>query len=66
MTMTDTTDPFSAHEALDRAASMGDIFDMLIVQHPFVRGDPELLRQAEAVAVAIGDFYQAGGERQPG
>lgn len=64
--MSGALDPFLAHEALDRAASAATIWQNLILDHEFIRQNPDLARQAEAIAKAIGALYQAIGERQAG
>ena len=54
-------DPFSAHEALDRAHLAVVFFDEHVAQHPFVRADPKLRRAADRLAGELADFYQMVG-----
>ena len=54
-------DEFSRHEVLHTAHLMSDAFDRWICQHRAVTSDPELKLAAEAVAEALGGFYQKVG-----
>jgi len=56
------TDPFSAHEALDRAHLVASIFGDFVADHPFIRGHPKLRRQAGELAEKLGMLYQAVGQ----
>lgn len=47
-----------AHEALDRAFLMEDMFDGYLVDHPFISQNPHLLEQADKVSEALFDLYQ--------
>ncbi|XUU59454.1 hypothetical protein ACRAQ6_07630 [Erythrobacter sp. HA6-11] len=62
--MTDKRDAFLAHEALDRLASLGSVWQQLIVEHAFVQRNPALAQEAGEIAAAIGRMYQAAGELQ--
>ena len=57
---TDTAlaDPFSAHEALDRAHLLSSIFSDFVADHPFIRAHPELRRRADQLAEGLGELYQ--------
>ncbi|QWC57238.1 hypothetical protein F7D01_09180 [Erythrobacter sp. 3-20A1M] len=58
-------DPFSAHEALDRASLLSDMWDRSITEHSFVNDNPTLKAEAERIGEAIGAFYQMVGQQQP-
>ena len=47
-----------AHEALDRAFLIEDMFDGYLVEHPFVSQNPHLKEQADKVSTALFDLYQ--------
>jgi hypothetical protein len=57
-----SSDPFSAHEALDRSHLIGTVFDEFIFEHPFVRANKKLHRLAAELGDRLGAFYQAVGE----
>ena len=47
-----------AHEALDRAFLIEDMFDGYLVEHPFVSQNPHLKEQADKVSEALFVLYQ--------
>ena len=47
-----------AHEALDRAFLIEDMFDYYLLEHPFVSQNPHLKEQADKVSEALFDMYQ--------
>lgn len=51
-------DVFYAHEAVDRAHLIEDMFDAYLITHPFVAQTPKLKEQAEKVSEALFDMYQ--------
>ena len=55
-------DPFSAHEALDRAHLAAAFFSDNIAEHTFVQAHPKLRRKAERLADQLGQFYQDVGQ----
>jgi hypothetical protein len=55
-------DKFTAHEAMDRAHLIADIFDKHLRLHPFIAGQPELANRAEQIADQLGALYQAIGQ----
>jgi hypothetical protein len=55
------TDPFSQHEALDRAHLIADAFERQIADHPFIRAHPDLDAKSAAIAEALDALYQAIG-----
>ena len=54
-------DPFSAHEALDRSHLAVSFFSDFVVEHPYVRSHPALVREADELAERSGAFYQLVG-----
>jgi hypothetical protein len=58
-------DPWSAHEALDRAHVTGEIFSDHVAGHPFVRAWPELNALAAEIEEKLADLYQEIGQRIP-
>lgn len=50
------------HEVCDRAFMLNCMFDEFLLQHPAVMGTPDLKEKAEAIANALGDFYQMSGQ----
>ncbi len=59
-----STDPFLAHEALDRASLLAEIWERHICHHSFVAANPDLASAAAQIGDMIGDFYQQVGARQ--
>lgn len=57
-----TKDPFAAHEVLDRAYLVSDMFDSYLTVHPFVLATPELKEAAEKLSNILGEFYQLAGK----
>jgi hypothetical protein len=57
------TDPFSQHEALDRAHLIADAFQRQIADHPFIRAHPDLAARCAAIGEALGALYQAVGAK---
>jgi hypothetical protein len=57
-----SVDPFSVHEALDRAHLMATIFSEFVAEHSFVRATPKLRREADRLAEGLGMFYQRVGQ----
>lgn len=57
-----TKDPLSAHEAMDRAHIMAQMFDECITAHLFVDQTPELKEAAAKIADLLGEFYQLAGK----
>ena len=55
------TDPFSAHEALDRAHLISVFFGDHLADHPFVQSIPKLKREAVRLAEDLAKFYQLVG-----
>jgi hypothetical protein len=47
-----------AHEALDRAFLIEDMFDGYLVNHPFVSQNAKLKEQAEKISSDLFDLYQ--------
>lgn len=56
-------DAYSQHEALDRAHLIAEIFDRHLVRHGYIQASPELTRQCEQIAEALGSLYQAIGQK---
>jgi hypothetical protein len=56
------SDPFSAHEALDRAHLASYFFDQNVAEHAFVQSHPRLKKKAERLAEQLGGFYQDVGQ----
>lgn len=52
---------FDAHEALDRAYLVGEMFDTSLTEHRFILQNPEHRSRCEQIAAALGDLYQAIG-----
>lgn len=57
-----TKDPFAAHEVLDRAFMVSDLFDTFLGKHPFVVATPELNDAALKLSDLLGEFYQLAGK----
>lgn len=57
-------DAFSRHEALDRAHLIAEIFDTHLLHHAYIQATPELARQCEQIAEALGALYQAIGQQE--
>lgn len=55
------TDPFSQHEALDRAHLLADAFQRHLADHAFIRAHPDLAARCDLIADALGELYQAIG-----
>lgn len=55
-------DPMSAHEALDRAFLVSNIFAEFCGGHPFVCATPELCEAAEKLEDQLAAFYQLCGK----
>ena len=47
-----------AHEALDRAFIMNDMFDGYLVNHPFISQNDHILEKAEEISSLMFDLYQ--------
>lgn len=58
-------DPWSAHEALDRAHLLGEIFSDHVAGHPFVKACRELNALAAEIEEKLADLYQEIGQRIP-
>lgn len=56
------SDPFSAHEALDRAHLAAYFFDQNVAEHSFVQTHPRLKKRAEKLAEQLAGFYQDVGQ----
>lgn len=54
-------DPFSAHEALDRAHLAAMFFDENVAEHAYVMASPQLRRVASDLAEQLASFYQLVG-----
>lgn len=52
------TDAAGAFAAMDRASIASRFFDDHLLEHELVQAHPELLKQAEWLSDALGDFYQ--------
>jgi hypothetical protein len=59
------TDPFSHHEALDRAHIFAEMFAAQLVDHPFIMARPDLAARCDQIADALGALYQAIGATEP-
>ncbi len=59
------TDPFSQHEALDRAHLLADTFQRHLAGHTFIRAHPDLAARCDLIADALGELYQAIGTLEP-
>lgn len=57
-----TKDPMSAHEVLDRAFMISEMFAQFIASHPFTEATKELHEKAEQIALDLGAFYQLAGK----
>ena len=51
-------DIYHAHEALDRSYLALQIFENMLVDHPFVNGNLEVKAEVDAVADRIAGLYQ--------
>lgn len=58
-------DPFSHHEALHVAWLISDLFSQYLHDHPFVRSEPSLRREAEKIEDQLAGFYQLVGQFSP-
>lgn len=47
-----------AHEALDRAFMMNDMFDGYLINHPFISQNDHILEKAEEISSLMFDLYQ--------
>ena len=56
--------PFSAHEALDRARVMADMFTSFVHDHPFIQRNETLNEEASNLVDSLECFYQSVGQYQ--
>lgn len=57
------SDPFYAHEALDRSNLAATFFDENVAQHVYVQAHADLKAEAENLAERLGGLYQQIGQR---
>jgi Protein of unknown function (DUF2442) len=57
-----SSDPFSAHEALDRSHLLASVFSDFVAEHSFIAANPKLRREAEDLAERLGALYRAIGQ----
>lgn len=57
-------DPFSLHEALDRASIIGDLFERTVATHPSIASRPEAAEKVQEITAAFADLYQLLGRQQ--
>lgn len=55
-----------AHELLDRASIVADLWERLVRTHPACLSDEELHAQAASIAEQLAEFYQLAGSRAAG
>src|SRR5579872_1774098 len=55
-----------AHELLDRASIVADLWERLIRTHPTCLSDGELYERAVAITEKLAEFYQLAGSRAAG
>jgi hypothetical protein len=55
-----------AHELLDRASIVADLWERLIRTHPTCLSDGELYGRAVAITEMLAEFYQLAGARAAG
>lgn len=55
------SDPFSQHEALDRAHLLTEILHRHLADHPFIRAHPDLAARCARIGEAMAALYQAIG-----
>ena len=51
-------DKFHAHEALDRAFIMSEMFGLSVLEHPFIFKNEKLKEKAEEISQGLFDLYQ--------
>jgi hypothetical protein len=51
-------DPLLAHEAMDRASIMMEMFESTIMEHEFFKSHPEFKQIATNISLRLGQLYQ--------
>jgi hypothetical protein len=57
------TDPYLAHEALDRTSVIEEMVDRFLLTHPYVAFNSDVLALIEQASDALASAYQLIGEK---